>query len=190
MSAAFDTIDYGILLNRLCNQLGVEGTTLEWFTSYLTNHTQCISIDGEKSLPKKLSCGVPQRSVLEPLLFSAYLSELGHIIRDFNINFHSYADDTQLYIAFKRGDSNITIERLEMFITKIKFWMFENKLKLNDDKSEFMLITSPHNSKKFNSLSIHIGSEIVETTSSAQNFGVIVTNLGNCDVYMCMKADE
>ena len=64
-----------------------------------------------------------------------------------------------------------------MCITKIKFWMVKNKLKLNDDKLEFMSITSPHNSRKFDSLSIHIGSEIVETSNSARNLGVIMDSL-------------
>ena len=66
------------------------------------------------------------------------------------------------------NESDVTTERLELCINKIRIWMVENKLKLNDDKSEFMLISSPYNKKTFNSLSIHIGPEIVKATNSAR----------------------
>jgi hypothetical protein len=149
--------------------------------SYLSNRTQCISINSEKSDSKELPYGVPQGSVLGPLLFSAYLSELGQIVRGFNMNFHSYADDTQIYIAFRPDENNNTIDHLELCISKIRTWMIENKLKLNDDKTEFMLITSPHNKKKIKFLSIRIGNENVNVTNSARNLGVVMDNLLNME---------
>jgi len=181
LSAAFDTIDHAVLLNRLNNNLGVNGTALQWFASYLSNRTQCISINSEKSDSKELPYGVPQGSVLGPLLFSAYLSELGQIVRGFNMNFHSYADDTQIYIAFRPDEKDNTIDHLELCISKIRTWMIENKLKLNDDKTEFMLITSPHNKNKFKSLSIRIGNENVDVTNRARNLGVVMDNLLNME---------
>ena len=181
LSAAFDTIDHSILLKRLKRQLGVNGTALQWFESYLTCRTQCILIDGEKSSSKQLTCGVPQGSVLGPLLFSAYLSELGHVIREYDMSFHTYADDTQIYIAFKPDEADITIQRLEQCITKIRTWMIESKLKLNDDKSEFILISSPHNKKKFDNLSIHIGPEIVSATNSVRNLGFMMDSVFNME---------
>jgi len=181
LSAAFDTIDHGILLKRLHDQLGVDGIALDWFSSYLSSRTQCISINGSKSSPKDLSCGVPQGSVLGPLLFCAYLSELGHIIRHYGMSFHTYADDTQIYISFKPDDSSLAIQKLEACISCIKTWMIENKLKLNDDKSEFMLISSPHNKKKFDALSINIGSEVVEAKESVRNLGVMMDSILNME---------
>ena len=181
LSAAFDTIDHNILLKRLHHDLGVEGTALQWFTSYLSNRTQCISIAGEKSESKHLPYGVPQGSVLGPLLFSAYMSDLGQLVRGFNIEFHSYADDTQLYIAFKPDEKDITIQQLELCIAKIRSWMIENKLKLNDDKTEFLLISSPHNKKNFDSMSIHIGTETVKAANSARNLGVVMDSLLNME---------
>ena len=100
LSAAFDTIDHCILLEVL-HDLGVEGIALEWFRSYLSNRSQCISIDGVHSVPQNLPHGVPQGSVLGPLLFCTYMTELGKIIRKHGLNFHTYADDTQIYLAFK-----------------------------------------------------------------------------------------
>lgn len=181
LSAAFDTIDHSILLQRLRLNLGVDETALQWFSSYLSNRSQCISINGEKSTSKRLPFGVPQGSVLGPLLFSAYMSELGNIVRDFNMNFHSYADDTQIYIAFKPNEKDQTIEDLEQCISKIRIWMVKNKLKLNDDKTEFMLISSPHNKKQLHSLSINIGSEIVNSSSSARNLGVVMDSVLNME---------
>ena len=81
------------------------------------------------------------------------------------MNIHTYANDTQIYISFKPDDSVLTLQQLELCISKIRLWMIENKLKLNDDKSEFILISSPHNKKKFDghdALSLSIGNTIFE----------------------------
>ena len=151
------------------------------FASYLSNRTQCISIKGQTSFSKQLPCGVPQGSVLGPLLFCAYLSELGHIIRECNMNFHTYADDTQIYVSFQPDESDDAIQKLELCISKIRMWMIANKSKLNDDKSEFMLITSPNNKKKFDALSIQIGPEIVDVTHSVRNLGVMMDSVLNME---------
>ncbi len=181
LSAAFDTIDHSILLKRLHDQLGVDGISLQWFASYLSNRTQCISINGNISSSKQLPCGVPQGSVLGPLLFCAYLSELGHIIREHDMNFHTYADDTQIYVAFEPEETETTMQNLELCISKIRMWMVANKLKLNDDKSEFILISSPHNKKKFDDLSLHIGTEVVDVTNSVRNLGVMMDSVFNME---------
>ena len=101
LSAAFDTIDHDILLNRLKSSIGLSDKSLSWFNSYLKDRFQSIVIDGVTSEPVNLKYGVPQGSVLGPILFTIYTCPIGEIARKYNVEIHIYADDTQLYIYFK-----------------------------------------------------------------------------------------
>ena len=100
-SASFDTVDHAILLSRFRDRFGVSGTALAWFQSYLSDRSQFVSIDGKRSSRRGLSCGVPQGSILGPLLYLFYTSPLGDICRKHGLSFQLYADDTQIYIIFK-----------------------------------------------------------------------------------------
>ena len=98
-SAAFDTIDHDRLLDSLSSWFGVSGLVLDWFMSYLSDHVQCIKIGSILSDAKKLLYGVPQGSVLRPILFSFYTTPLSKVIENHpGISFQFYADDTQLYV--------------------------------------------------------------------------------------------
>ena len=100
LSAAFDTIDHHILLHRLCHRYGVSGAALKWIESYLTDKGQRVCLNDEYSPRFVLSTGVPQGSVLGPLLFSLYIQPIGDIIRKHGLTFHHYADDLELYAHF------------------------------------------------------------------------------------------
>ena len=102
-------------------------------------------IDGCKSSEITLTCGVPQGSILSPILFTIYTSSLGDIIRKYNLSYHLYADDCQLYLSFKPYADNeaneaIAYSRIKHVVDEIKNWMWQNKLKLNEDKTEFLII--------------------------------------------------
>ena len=96
LSAAFDTIDHQILLTRLSSFFGFSGTALSLIQSYLSNRSQQLIIENYASAPLPVTTGVPQGSVLGPLLFSLYTSPITNVITNPNINFHLYADDAQL----------------------------------------------------------------------------------------------
>ena len=96
LSAAFDTVSHAILLQRLHARLGLSGSALAWLTSYLPGRTQAVHINGSTSPAHELKSGVPQGSVLGPLLFCIYTLPLGDIIRKHGIKYHFYAGDTQL----------------------------------------------------------------------------------------------
>jgi len=97
LSAAFDTIDHTILLERLSHWFRVHGTVLTWFRSYLFDWSFCVKCSGELSQPHHSCYGVPHGSVLGPLLFSLYTTPLSSRISSFELNHHPYADDTQLF---------------------------------------------------------------------------------------------
>ena len=100
LSAAVDTINHRILLPRLRRRFGVQRTASKWMTSYSDGRTQCIVIGQASSSSKPLNAGVPQGSVLGPILFSLYEQPLGEIIRKHGLTFHHYADDLQILITF------------------------------------------------------------------------------------------
>ena len=96
LSAAFDTIDHPILLSRLSYSFGISDTVLAWFTSYLTDRIQTISVNGSKYLPAPLHYGVPQGSVLGTILVVLYTQPLSKIIQHHSLYHHNFSDDNQL----------------------------------------------------------------------------------------------
>ncbi len=151
LSAAFDTIDHEILLKRLSRWCGINGTALKWFQLYLKERTQTVSVGSSHSKYKTLKYGVPQGSVLGPILFSIYNSTIEEIIEKHNICYHLYADDGQLYLAFSPKDSLSQEEAKEKMMkcaNDVKSFLTFNKIKQNDDKIEFLIIGTPGQLKK------------------------------------------
>ncbi len=103
--AAFDTIDYVILLDRLEIDFDVGGAALAWLASCLRDRTQTVCVAKQTTESAKVSCGVPQGSVLGPKMFSAYTTPLGDIVRNHGMRYHAFADDTQIYLFLRQINS-------------------------------------------------------------------------------------
>ncbi|KAL9961852.1 hypothetical protein ACROYT_G030880 [Oculina patagonica] len=165
LSAAFDTVDHGILLHRLQSKLGLRDKALQWFKSYLAGRTQQVSVNGMLSEKFNLSCGVPQGSCLGPLLFTIYASSLFDIMKSHLPSVHTYADDTQLFISFNPVDNTSEAEAviaIENCIQDVRAWMRDDKLMLNDDKTEFLIIGTERQLSRVSVDKIKIGQAEVD----------------------------
>ena len=171
LSAAFDTVDHNIQMSSL-GMLGLEGKALEWFSSYLTGRYQRISVRGRQSEKFNVNCGVPQGPCLGPLLFTIYTRSLFDIIENHLPDVHCYADDTQLYVSFSPKDElgpDDALAAMERCVEEIRRWMIRNRLLMNNDKTEFLLIGTKQQFAKVNINHVKVGSTNIVPTSHANN---------------------
>ena len=173
LSAAFDTVDHDILINRLKGRLGVHGRALQWFKSYLKDRKQAVFLNGVQSNQKLLNCGVPQGSVLGPILFTIYTLPLGDIIRSHGVPFHLYADDSQKYAIFKLHDYDNTVTKMECLVSDIRAWYQQNMLKCNDPKTEMMVLSSKYK-PILDPLPVKVGECDISSAKKVRNLGVIM----------------
>ena len=186
LSAAFDTIDHSILLTRMEKTFGIKGTALAWFESYLTGRTQYVKIGNSRSEDVPLQFGVPQGSVLGPILFTMYIKPLSSIIQKHLIIYHFYADDSQLYKHEIPEKLALLISITENCISDVKSWMTTNKLKFNDIKTEFILFRNIWSLKDDIVASLNINNTIVTSSHSVRNLGVMF----DTDLSMTTHVDE
>ena len=174
LSAAFDTVDHAILLKRLTTDFGIGGKTLEWFSSYLSGRSQRVLFEGATSGCFELPFGVPQGSCLGPLLFVVYASKLFEIVQVHLPNAHCFADDTQLYLSFNPNsptDQVKALEAMERCISDLRKWVYRDKLKINDDKTEFLVIGSRQQLLKINHCSVRVGTIDIKPVKVVRNLG-------------------
>ena len=144
LRAAFDTVDHHILLDRL-HTCGIRGNAHKWMQSYLSQQSQVVNIRDTRSRCVQLPCGVPQGSVLGPLLFSIYCIELSSVFKNHQLSYHIYADDSQLYVEFPRDQPALAVtaaNRISRCITDVRAWLLHNDLMLNSDKTEAIVISA------------------------------------------------
>ena len=174
LSAAFDTVDHNVLLTRLYPKFGISGTALEWFSSYLSGRSQRVMVQGILSQSLILDFGVPQGSCLGPLLFMIYASKLFDIIEGHLPAVHCYADNTQLYVFFspnKNTGQYEAVNAIQHCVDDIRNWMTNDKLLLNDDKTEFLMIGTKQQLAKVNIDHILIGDSVIRPKGVVKNLG-------------------
>ena len=145
----------------------------------LSQRSQFVRIDLDKSLSHELNCGVPQGSVLDPVLYVLYTSPVADILQRHNMAFHLYADDTQLYVSFSFDDDlglQCTMSNTEKCLNDIHLWMTANKLKLNKDKTELIYFYSKYSPQKFLShfISVIISSSLPYTSDTLVPFFTVL----------------
>ena len=168
-SKAFDTVDHKILLDKLYHY-GVRGCAHKWFISYLTDRQQFVTYNGVKSRNQLIKCGVPQGSILGPLLFLIYINDLASVCEcTFPILF---ADDSNLFISGR--DPDLIMRTMNNELKEISLWLKANKLSLNIKKTHFMIFSSKN--KPHPNICINIDGETINETAKTKFLGVIIDN--------------
>ncbi len=186
LSAAFDTVNHQILLSTL-SSLDITGIPLRWFESYLNGSYFKVAWGGEVSTEHQLVTGVPQGSILGPLLFSTYTTSLGPIIRAHGFSYHCCADDTQLYLSFQPDDPTVAA-RISGCLADISAWMKEHHLQLNLAKTE--LLVFPATPTLQHDFTIQLGSSTITPSSSVRNLGVFFDDQLTFEDHIAKTAGE
>ena len=185
-SSAFDTIDHPILVHRLHTDFGFTDAVFQWFSSYLTDRTHYVSLSNHCSAFDPVHSGVPQVSVLGPILFTMYIKPLYAIIDSHSIIHHSFADDLQLQMSAPPDRISELLHSMQSCIHDVKAWATANMLKLNDNKTELMLVTS-NRTKHLHNLptSTTIGNAKIPFKQSKE-FGFYI-RLSSCYECTCLQ---
>ena len=170
LTKAFDTIDHEIILRKM-SYLGVDQAAIKWFSSYLSGRTQRCSVNGKLSTARTLSCGVPQGSILGPLLFLIYINDLPNSLQ--NAVPRMFADDTNLTLSVK------TLTELKLALApelnNLSCWLKANKLSLNVAKTELMIIGSRQRlSAQCDDVEIRIDDQIIERVDHTKSLGLFI----------------
>lgn len=176
MSAAFDTVDHVILLERLAKQYGIGGLANQWLGSYLADRQQMVVYNASKSDMAVVARGVPQGSVLGPLLFELYSGDVQKIIASHDLQGHAYADDNQIYFRSSKSELIACKLRLTACIDDITDWMASNRLRLNPDKTEVVWFHSSRKTASIPTDDVLIGNVSIKPATDVRSLGVIFDN--------------
>jgi hypothetical protein len=174
-SSAFDTVDHDILLKILELTFGVSGLVLDWIKSYLNCRVQVVCINGKRSSLFIVIFGVPQGSVLGPLLYIIYTADIVNVIKKHGFLVHIYADDSQLYMHIYRQDVLSILPVIELCVDDIQQWSSSRRLKLNASKTEFIVFDRTGLfQKKTNNVTLNFGTTTVMPVKVVRDLGVLL----------------
>jgi hypothetical protein len=170
LQKAFDTVDHGVLCDKL-KEIGVE--SVEWFHSYLTGRNQCVSVNNTMSEFMSISCGVPQGSILGPLLFLCYVNDMSISISK-KCKLILYADDSAILYSHKDPDviRNVLGNELE----NCSKWLVDNKLSLHLGKTECILFGTKRKLAKIDKFNICCNGHTIESQNSVKYLGSVIDN--------------
>ena len=168
LQKAFDRVNHRILLSKL-EHYGIRGCTLEWFRSYLSDRKQYVFVNGSSSNLLSITCGVPQGSVLGPLLFLIYINDLPNASK--KLTFYLFADDTNIYYEFNDLPNFIKIVNKELRL--VKKWLDANKLSLNIDKTNYIIFHSSSVNVPSDS-NIKIGKKYIKRVKFVKFLGLLL----------------
>ena len=172
-SAAFDVIDHGILMDRLHHTFGFSGTALSWIGSYLSGRSQYVYFNGDSSKITQVEYGVPQGSVLGPLLFVLFTADITSMVEGYGLKAHSYADDLQIYSHVDPSDAQSLVLQISSCVESIQQWMAQNRLKLNPTKTELIWLGSPRRIQQCSTAPLLIAGALIQPSSHVRDLGVI-----------------
>jgi hypothetical protein len=183
LSAAFDTVNHTKLLKRAESDFGLTGTVLCWLDSYLGDRRQFVCVGGSRSATTVMSAGVPQGSVLGPILFSLYVSPISRVADAFGIQHHSYADDTTLYVRLgKQPDT--ALQKLESCTAAMSAWFAQNDMMLNPDKSEAFITLSTRRRDPPVVSSVNVAGSSTPITDAVKIIGVTLDSRLSMDKHV------
>lgn len=167
-SKAFDTINHNLLLYKLAHNFNFSNSSISLIKSYLSNRQQSVFADNVLSNRLVVKAGVPQGSILGPLLFSLFINDLPSVLH--YCSYHLYADDFQVYLSGNKLDFNSTIDKLNYDLNEIYKWSLSNGLTLNFSKTQALII---NNKSNYPLSDIKIHNTTVVVTENITNLGVI-----------------
>jgi hypothetical protein len=173
MSAAFDCVDHLILLQRLQIAVGNGGVALDWIRSFLSGRSQRVAYGSEQSVTSPVMFGVPQGTVLGPLLYVLYTAPLFDVIAQHRVNVHQYADDLQLHLCVPPAEAAAAADRLNACLVDVEAWLKASRLRLNPGKTQVMWLGSVQQVAKVWLGEVPVLSSRVGIVSAAKNLSVV-----------------
>ena len=172
ISSAFDTVDHSILLNRLFVSFGITDRALQWFHSFLSDRSMSVVFGANRTPWVSVPYGLPQGSVLAPLLFVLYTSDLGAIFQLYGVSSHQFADDTQALLHGPASSAVQMVERLQEASSAVDTWLSSNRLRLNPDKTQFIWLGGRLQLHKIDFPSLHLKFPLIQFSSSVRDLGI------------------